>query len=90
MKCLIVDLGITSILFFVGFISINLCIVNLLPIPIADGGQLLFFAIEKVRGQSLPQKAQAIIQQVSVVFLLALFVYITWYDILSLIDRLRG
>lgn len=82
--------GITSILFFVGFISINLCIVNLLPIPIADGGQLLFFAIEKVRGQSLPQKAQAIIQQVSVVFLLALFVYITWYDILSLIDRLRG
>ncbi len=82
--------GITSILFFVGFISINLCIVNLLPIPITDGGQLLFFAIEKVRGQSLPQKAQAIIQQVSVVFLLALFVYITWYDILSLIDRLRG
>lgn len=83
-------IGITSILFFVGFISINLCIVNLLPIPIADGGQLLFFAIEKVRGRSLPQRAQAIIQQVSVVFLLALFVYITWYDILSLIDRLRG
>ena len=83
-------IGMASILFFVGFISINLCIVNLLPIPIADGGQLLFFAIEKVRGRSLPQKAQAIIQQVSVVFLLALFVYITWYDILSLIDRLRG
>lgn len=83
-------IGITSILFFVGFISINLCIVNLLPIPIADGGQLLFFAIEKVRGRSLPQRAQAIIQQVSVIFLLALFVYITWYDILSLIDRLRG
>ncbi len=83
-------IGITSILFFVGFISINLCIVNLLPIPIADGGQLLFFAIEKVRGRSLPQRAQGIIQQVSVVFLLALFIYITWYDILSLIDSLRG
>ena len=83
-------IGMASILFFVGFISINLCIVNLLPIPIADGGQLLFFAMEKVRGRSLPQNAQAIIQQVSVGLLLALFIYITWYDILSLIDRLSG
>ncbi|RKU24654.1 RIP metalloprotease RseP [Candidatus Poribacteria bacterium] len=83
-------IGMASILFFVGFISINLCIVNLLPIPIADGGQLLFFAMEKIRGRSLPQNAQAIIQQISVGLLLALFIYITWYDILSLIDRLSG
>lgn len=83
-------IGMSSILFFVGFISINLCIVNLLPIPITDGGQLLFLAIEKIRGRTLPQKAQAIIQQVSVGLLLALFIYITWYDILSLIDRISG
>lgn len=84
------NIGITSVLFFIGFISINLCIVNLLPIPIADGGQLLFFAVEKIRGVPLPQKAQAIIQQGSVALLISLFVYITWYDILSLFYDLRN
>lgn len=84
------NIGITSVLFFIGFISINLCIVNLLPIPIADGGQLLFFAVEKIRGSPLPQKAQAIIQHVSVYLLIVLFLYITWFDILSLFEDLRN
>ena len=59
-------LGLSSLIFFVGFISINLAIVNLLPIPIADGGQLLFFAVEKIRGKPMPRRAQEIVQQVSV------------------------
>lgn len=82
--------GLGSVLFFIGFISINLCIVNLLPIPIADGGQLLFFAVEKVRGRPMPRKAQEIVQQVSIVLLIALFLYITWFDGLSLIHDLRN
>ena len=82
--------GLGSILFFIGFISINLCIVNLLPIPIADGGQLLFFAVEKIRGRPMPRKAQEIVQQVSVVLLIALFLYITWFDGMSLIHDLRN
>ncbi len=82
--------GFGSVLFFIGFISINLCIVNLLPIPIADGGLLLFFAVEKIRGRPMPIKAQAIVQQVSIVLLIALFLYITWFDGLSLIDDLRN
>ena len=82
--------GFGSVLFFIGFISINLCIVNLLPIPIADGGQLLFFAVERVRGRPMPRKAQEIVQQVSIVLLIALFLYITWFDGVSLIHDLRN
>ena len=82
--------GFSSVLFFIGFISINLCIVNLLPIPIADGGQLLFFTVEKIRGKPMPRKAQEIVQQVSIVLLIALFLYITWFDGVSLIHDLRN
>ncbi|MDE0326460.1 MAG: RIP metalloprotease RseP [Candidatus Poribacteria bacterium] len=82
--------GLSSVLFFIGFISINLCIVNLLPIPIADGGHLLFFAVEKIRGRPMPRKAQEVVQQVCIVLLIALFLYITWFDGMSLIYDLRN
>lgn len=82
--------GLSSVLFFIGFISINLCIVNLLPIPIADGGQLLFLCVEKIRGKPVPLQAQKIVQQVSVYLLIALFLYITWFDGMSLIHDLRN
>ena len=84
------QLGLSSLIFFVGFISINLAIVNLLPIPIADGGQLLFFALEKIRGKPMPRKAQEIVQQVTVVLLIAFFLYVTWFDGMSLIYDLRN
>ncbi len=83
-------LGLSSLFFFIGFISINLCIVNLLPIPIADGGQLLFFTVEKIRGKPMPRRAQEIVQQVTIVFLIAFFLYVTWFDGMSLIDDLRN
>ena len=78
----VVEFGLRSLLFFVGFISVNLGIVNLLPIPIADGGQILFFTLEKLRGRPLSIRKQIIIQQVSIVLLAGLFLYITFYDIL--------
>ncbi|MXV77122.1 RIP metalloprotease RseP [Candidatus Poribacteria bacterium] len=84
------NVGLNSLLFFIGFISINLAIVNLLPIPIADGGHLLFFTLEKIRGRPIPLKAQAIIQQVTVILIIALFIYITWYDGLRLFHSLRN
>lgn len=78
----VVEFGLRSLLFFVGFISVNLAIVNLLPIPIADGGQILFFTLEKLRGRPLSLRKQMIIQQVSIVLLAGLFLYITFYDLL--------
>ncbi len=83
-------LGLSSVIFFIGFISINLAIVNLLPIPIADGGHLLFFAVEKIRGKPMPRKAQEIVQQVTIVLLIGFFLYVTWFDGLSVIHELRN
>ena len=83
-------LGLRGLLYFVAFISINLAIVNLLPIPIADGGQMLFFALEKLRGKPLSVRKQMLILQISVGFIIGLFLYISWYDILGLeiVDRI--
>lgn len=71
-----------SVLRLMAWISINLAIVNLLPIPIADGGQILFFLYEGARGRPLSLKIQAAIQNVSIWALMALFAVITLKDIL--------
>ena len=83
----VLQIGLSSLLFFIGFISVNLGIVNLLPIPIADGGLILFFCLEKIRGKPLSIRKQMIIQQVSIVLIIGLFLYITWFDIQRLIPK---
>ncbi|GIX06735.1 MAG: hypothetical protein KatS3mg115_1138 [Candidatus Poribacteria bacterium] len=70
-----------AVLSLTAFISINLAVVNLLPIPIADGGQLLFFAFEAVRGQPLDARWQVVIQQISVLVLIGLFALVTLKDL---------
>jgi regulator of sigma E protease len=62
-------------------ISINLGVMNLLPLAITDGGVLLFLLIEKLRGKPLSQKNQARIQQGAAAFFITLFVYITFIDL---------
>jgi regulator of sigma E protease len=76
--------GIRDLLSIIGLISVSLAIVNLLPIPIADGGQILLFGLEKLRGKPLSQKNQIIIQQVGIGLLIFLFMLITWNDILRI------
>jgi regulator of sigma E protease len=67
--------------FLLALISINLGVMNLLPLAITDGGVLLFLLIEKLRGKPISQKNQARIQQVAAAFFITLFVYITFVDI---------
>jgi regulator of sigma E protease len=62
-------------------ISINLGVMNLLPLAITDGGVLLFLLIEKFRGKPISQKNQARIQQIAAAFFIALFVYVTFIDL---------
>jgi regulator of sigma E protease len=76
--------GIRDLLNIIGLISVSLAIVNLLPIPIADGGQILLFGLEKLRGKPLSQKNQIIIQQVGIGLLIFLFILITWNDVLRI------
>ncbi|MGL1901792.1 MAG: RIP metalloprotease RseP [Fibrobacterales bacterium] len=76
-------LDFSMLLFLLALISMNLGIMNLLPLAITDGGMLLFFAIEAVRGKPLPRNVQAAIQQVAIIFFITLFAYILWQDVLK-------
>jgi regulator of sigma E protease len=67
--------------FLLALISINLGVMNLLPLAITDGGILLFLFIEKLRSKPISQKNQARIQQAAAAFFITLFVYITFVDI---------
>jgi regulator of sigma E protease len=65
---------------FIAFLSLNLGIVNLLPIPVLDGGHILFTAIEKMRKKPLPERIMAVITNVFVVLIITFFLYVTYYD----------
>lgn len=62
-------------------ISINLGVMNLLPLAVTDGGVLLFLLIEKLRGKPLSQKMQIRIQQGAMAFFICFFLYITFIDL---------
>jgi regulator of sigma E protease len=77
--------GILNLLHFVAYISVALGLFNLFPIPVLDGGHLLFFAIEGVRGRPVSIKVREICQQVGLVLLIGLMVYATRNDILRIL-----
>ena len=79
------QVGLESLLLFMAVISINLGILNLLPIPILDGGHLLFFAVEAVIRRPLDMRHREIAQQVGLVILIGLMVFAFYNDILRVI-----
>jgi regulator of sigma E protease len=76
--------GVEEFLRIMGIISINLFILNLLPIPVLDGGHLVFYGIEAVRGSPLPMKKLEILQQVGIVLLLGLMIFALYNDIMRI------
>lgn len=79
--------GFWELLSFMAIISVNLAIFNLLPIPVLDGGHLLFLGIEAVRGRALSVQARMRFTTVGMVFVLALMVWAVGNDVLRLILR---
>lgn len=77
----VADLGIASLVSFIAVLSINLGLINLFPVPILDGGHLLFYAIEAVRGRPLPPRAMEYGFRAGFALLAALFVFATWNDL---------
>lgn len=75
------DLGLEYLIRFLGLISVNLGVLNLLPIPVLDGGHLLFFGFEALRGQPLAVRHREMAQQVGLFLLLALMVFVFFNDI---------
>jgi regulator of sigma E protease len=78
--------GLTSLLAFMAFMSINLGILNLLPIPILDGGHLLFFTLEAVSGKPLNEKKMETAQKIGLTLLIALMVLAFYNDIIRLLS----
>lgn len=74
--------GLPTIIQLLAVLSINLGIVNLFPIPVLDGGKIVLNIIEAIRGKALSPEKESIITLVGVVFMLVLFVAVTWNDIL--------
>jgi len=75
--------GSLNLILFIAFLSVNLGILNLLPIPILDGGHLVFFIFEAVRGKPLSQGQMELFQKIGMFLLLMLFVLVMYNDIIN-------
>jgi regulator of sigma E protease len=87
--------GVASLALFIALLSVNLGMVNLLPIPVLDGGHLMFYAAEAVRGRPVPQRAQEYGYRVGIALIACVFVFVSWHDLIRegafhWVARLRG
>ena len=73
--------GAANLFFFIAVISINLAILNFLPIPVLDGGHLLFFFIEAIKGSPVNTKMREIAQQAGIFVLIFLMILVFYNDI---------
>ncbi len=86
----VVVLGLVPTLLLTAFISANIGFLNLLPVPVLDGGHLLFYAIEAVRRRPLSQRMQEIGFQIGIALVLMLMVYVNLNDVLRVWRMLTG
>lgn len=84
MSAQVADTGILPLFLFIALLSLNLGFLNLLPIPLLDGGVLVMTIIEGIRGKELPEKALYYIQAVGISILLGLFIFAMCNDISGL------
>lgn len=73
--------GIFYLMKWAGILSINLGIMNLLPIPALDGGRLMFFAVEAVRGKPIDRQKEGMVHFIGFALLMLLMLVVTWNDI---------
>lgn len=79
--------GWTNLLFFTALLSVNLGILNLLPIPVLDGGHLFFFGLEWILGKPLSLKKREVAQQIGMFILILLMVFVFYNDIVRIIQQ---
>lgn len=78
--------GLIATLSFMAIISISLGILNLLPVPVLDGGQIVFVLVEKIIRRPLPEKIQIVFQQIGVGALLFLMVFALYNDLIRIFN----
>lgn len=77
----VAKLGLSSMVLFIAVLSVNLGLINLFPIPVLDGGHLVFYFFEALLGRPLPPKAQEYSFRAGVAVLATLFLFATWNDL---------
>jgi regulator of sigma E protease len=75
------EMGLVHFLKFMAIVSISLGVLNLLPIPVLDGGHLLFFAIEAIKGSPVSEKTQIVFQNIGVAMLMTLMILAVFLDL---------
>ncbi len=78
------EMGLSYLINFMAVLSVNLTLLNLLPIPVLDGGHLLFLFLEAVRGKPLALKHREMAQAVGMMLILTLMVFVFYHDIMRL------
>jgi regulator of sigma E protease len=78
--------GLTSLMQWTGFLSLNLFLVNLLPIPGLDGGRIAFILLEKIRGRRIAPQREGMAHLIGILVLLALTLVVSYFDILRLLS----
>jgi regulator of sigma E protease len=79
--------GWMNFLYFMGLLSVNLGVLNLLPVPVLDGGHLVFLTIEGIRRKPLSEQAMLWAQKVGIVLLGSLMIFVFYNDIARIVQR---
>jgi regulator of sigma E protease len=82
---LLADRGFVWVLFFMAVISVNLAVINFLPLPIVDGGQFLMLVYEQVRGRPVPIPVQNAVTMAGLLLIVSLFLIVTFNDVRNLL-----
>jgi regulator of sigma E protease len=77
----VAKMGFTYILQFAALLSLNLAIINFLPIPAVDGGRIVFLIVEKIRGKAVNQRVEQMVHGIGFILLMVLIVFVTGRDI---------
>jgi regulator of sigma E protease len=77
----VADRGVTSLLLFLGFLSINLAVLNFLPIPVLDGGHMVFLIWEGISRRKPSPRVIGWAHAIGLAFIISLFVFVLYLDI---------
>jgi len=80
----VADLGFVAVIWFMAVLSVNLGLINLFPIPMLDGGHLLFYIFEAVRGKPLGERMQEYGFRIGLALVFTLMLFVTWNDLAQL------
>lgn len=86
----VVDMGFVYVLEFVALLSLNLAIINFLPIPALDGGRAAFLILEKIRGRAVNARIENIIHTIGFALLMMLVVLVTFHEVLKFSGMFTG